>query len=57
MCFLNSPPSPSKLGTLNCLNEITQSSEWGIIAALLHNDSAFRLKALLYNIWSIRAFN
>jgi hypothetical protein len=27
--------------------------EW----ALLHNDSAFRLKALLYNVWSIRAFN
>jgi hypothetical protein len=25
--------------------------------ALLHNDSAFRLKALLYNVWSIRAFN
>jgi hypothetical protein len=25
--------------------------------ALLHNDSAFRLKALSYNVWSIRAFN
>jgi hypothetical protein len=25
--------------------------------ALLHNDSAFRLKALLYNVLSIRAFN
>jgi hypothetical protein len=26
-------------------------------SALLHSDSAFRLKALLYNVWSIRAFN
>jgi hypothetical protein len=28
-----------------------------LLLALLHNDSAFRLKALLYNVWSIRAFN
>jgi hypothetical protein len=32
-------------------------AEQQVPVALLHNDSAFRLKALLYNVWSIRAFN